>query len=133
MCFAQTNFPGETGVLNGGQGRRAGTTVVPTDGNDVRACFGNARSDDADSGTGYELNANARTGIDGAKVVDQLREVFDAVNVVVRGRRNQRRAGRGAADPPNVLAHFLRGPLAALPGLGALRPLCLNFRGVYQI
>src|SRR5216684_1971855 len=82
MCFAQTNFPGETGVLNGGQGRRAGTTVVPTDGNDVRACFGNARSDDADSGTGYELNANARTGIDGAKVVDQLREVFDAVNVV---------------------------------------------------
>src|SRR5260370_38202755 len=113
MCFAQTNFPGETGVLNGGQGRRAGTTVVPTDGNDVRACFGNARSDDADSGTGYELNANARTGIAGARVVDQLREVFDAVNVVARGRRNQRRAGRGVAETADGLSAFLAGQMAA--------------------
>src|SRR6266849_9219145 len=86
MCFAQPNFPGKTGVLDGGQWRRAGTAIVPADSDDVRARFGYARGNDADSGAGNEFYADARAGIHGAQVVDQLREVFDAVNVVMRRR-----------------------------------------------
>src|SRR5260370_35719455 len=133
MCFAQTNFPRKTGVLDGGQGRGAGSTVVPADGDDVGARFGNARGNDADSGTGYKLYPDAGARIDSAKVVDQLGEVFDAVNVVVRGGRNQRRTGRGVADARDVFADFLRGELAAFTGLRALGHFDFKFLGVDEI
>src|SRR5258708_33408811 len=103
MCFSQTNFPRKTGVFDGGQGRGAGSAVVPADGDDVCARFGNARGDDADSGTGYKLYADARARVHGAKVVDQLSEVLDAVNVVVGGRREHRPAGRGVTAVPRRL------------------------------
>src|SRR5260370_21523993 len=99
MCFAQPNFPGKTGVLDGGQWRRAGTAIVPADGDDVRARFSYARGDDADSGAGNELYADTRARIHGAQVVDELREVFDAVNVVMRRSRDHRCARRGVPDP----------------------------------
>src|SRR5204863_489594 len=76
MRFAQANFPGKTGVLDGGQRRRAGSAVVAADGDDVRARFGHARGNDADAGAGNEFYADARARIHGAQVVDQLREVF---------------------------------------------------------
>src|SRR5216684_9169349 len=133
MSFAQPNFPGKTGVLDGGQWRRAGTTVVPADGDDVRACLGNARGNDAYTRAGNQFYADARARIHGAQVVDQLREVFDAVNVVMRRRRNQRSARRGVPDARDVFADFLGGQLAALTGLRALRHLDFEFFGVDKI
>src|SRR5258708_2226928 len=133
MCFAQSDFPGKTGVLDGGQWRRAGTTVVPADGDDVRARFGNAGGDDSDSGAGSQFYADAGTRIHGAQVVDQLREILDAVNVVMRRRRNQRRAWRGVPDARDVFADFLGGQLAALTGLRALGHLDFEFFGVDEI
>src|SRR6267378_3873345 len=133
MCFAQPDFPGKTGVLDGGQWRRTGTAVVPADGDNVRARLGYARGNDADSGTGNEFYADARARIDGAQVVYQLREVFDAVNVVMWRRRNQRGARRGVPDARDVFADFLGGQLAALTGLRALRHLDFKFFGVDEI
>src|SRR6266436_2302655 len=133
MCFAQTTFPTKTCVIDGGQMRRAGTTVVPADGDDVGTRFGNARGDDADASGGNQFYPDAGARIDGAEVVDQLGEVLDAVNVVVRRRRNQRRAGSGVADARNVLADFLRRQLAAFAGLRALRHFDFKFLGVDEI
>src|SRR5439155_15834950 len=112
-CFAQSNFPGKAGVLNGSERRRTGASVVTADGDDVGACFGNTGSDDAYACAGNEFYADAGAGIDGAEVVDQLSEVFDAVNVVMRRRRNERRAGSGVADARDIFADFLGGKLAA--------------------
>src|SRR5260370_20433486 len=117
MSFATPNFPRKTGVFDGGTGRGAASAVVPADGDDVRARFGNARSNDADSGTGYKLYADTGARVHGAKVVDQLSEVFDAVNVVVRGRRNQRRAGGGVAGSPGGVGRPAPG------GFGAPAPV----------
>src|SRR5712692_10448440 len=133
MCFAQPNFPGKTGVLDGGQWRRAGTAVVPADGDDVGARFGYARGNDPDSGAGNELYADTRARIHGAQVVDQLREIFDAIDVVMRRRRNKRRAWRGVPDARDVFADLLRGQLAALTGFRALRDLDFEFFGVNEI
>src|SRR5258708_10648088 len=133
MCFAQPNFPGKTGVLDGGQWRRTGPAVVPADGDNVRARLGYARGNDADSGTGNEFYADAGARIHGAQVVDQLREVFDAVNVVMRRRRNQRGGRRGVPDARDVFADFLGGQLAAFTGLRALRHLDFEFFGVDEI
>src|SRR5260370_33356283 len=75
-----------------------------------------------------------RARIHGAQVMDQLREVFDAVNVVVRRRRNERSAWRGVADARDVFAAFFGGQLAAPPGLGALGPFVFAcFRGAETI
>src|SRR5439155_4501138 len=98
MGFAQTDFPGQSGVFDGRERRRAGTPVVAADGNDVRTSFGDAGGDDADTGARNEFYADARARVNGAEIVDELREIFDAVNVVVRRRRNQRSAGCGVAD-----------------------------------
>src|SRR5262249_62005467 len=102
MGFAQTDFPGQSRVLDGSERRRASAAVVAADGDDVRAGFGNSSRDDADTGARYELYADTSAWIDGAKIMDELREVFDAVNVVMRRRRNKRRAGRGVANARGV-------------------------------
>jgi len=78
------------------------TAVVPADGYDIRSGLGNARSDHTDAGAGDELDADARLRIDSAQIVNELREVFDAVNVVVRRRRNQRECRRGVANARDI-------------------------------
>ena len=66
-------------------------------------------------------------------VVDQLRQVLDRVDVVVRRRRDEPDAGRrvpGATDPR---VHLVAGQLTALAGLGALGELDLDVVGVGQV
>src|SRR6267142_1528372 len=107
--FAQTDFPGKPGVLDGSERRGAGATIVAADGDDVRASFGDARGDDPDARAGNQLHADASARIHGAQVVDQLREVFDAVDIVMRRRRNQRSTGRRMPNARDVFADLPRG------------------------
>ena len=90
---------------------------------DVGVGLCDAARDDADAGLGDELDAHARVGVDLVQVVDELREVFDRVDVVVRRRRDERHARLGAPQVGDVRRHLLAGQLAALAGLGALRDL----------
>src|SRR5260221_539441 len=106
---------------------------MPADGYDIRAGFGNARGDHTDAGAGDELDADACTWIDSAQIVNELREVFDAVNVVVRRRRNQRSAGRRVANARDVFGDFARGKLPAFAGLGALRHFDFELFGADEI
>ena len=133
MCFAQTNFPGQSRVLDGSQRRGAGSAVVPADGDYVRAGFCDSCRDDADACAGNQLHADTRPGIDGAQIVNQLRQVFNAVNIVMRRRRNQWRAGRGMANPRDVRGNFTRGKLAAFSGFRALGHFDFEFLGVNEI
>ena len=68
-----------------------------------------------------------------AQVVDQLLEVLDRVDVVVRRRRDQADAGRRVAQPGDVVVDLVTGQLAALAGLGALRHLDLQLVGVDEV
>ena len=68
-----------------------------------------------------------------AQVVDELLEVLDRVDVVVRRRRDQADARRGVADPGDVLVDLVAGQLAALARLGALGHLDLQLVGVDQV
>src|SRR5260370_12092022 len=133
MSFAQPNFPRKTGVLDGGQRRRTGTTVVAADGDDVRARFANAGGNNADARAGNEFYTDAGARIHGAQVVDQLREIFDAVNVVMRRRRNQRRARGSMPNAGDVFADFLRGQLAALTRFRALSHFDFEFFRVDEV
>jgi hypothetical protein len=65
--------------------------------------------------------------------VDQLRQILDRVDVVVRRRRDQAHAGHRVAQLADVLGHLVAGQLAALAGLGALRHLDLDLVGADQV
>ncbi len=131
--FAETDFPRQARVFDGRERRRAGTTVVAADGDDVGSSFGNTCGDDSHACAAHELHADARAGIDGAQVMDKLCQVFDAVNIVMRRRRNERGAGRRVADARDVFGDFARRELAAFAGLGALRHFDFELFGMNQI
>src|SRR5215470_130787 len=133
MGFAQTDFPGQCRVFDGSERGRAGAAVVAANGDDVCTGLSNPGCDDADACAGHELYADASTRIDRAEIMDELREVFDAVNVVMRRRRNQRRAGRGMANARHVWSDFSRGELAAFARLGTLGHLDFKFLRVHKV
>ena len=81
--------------------------------------------------TSLTLMLGARVGV--LQVVDQLRQVFDRIDVVVRRRRDEADARHRVAQQADVLAHLAAGQLAALAGLGALRHLDLDLVGRDQV
>ena len=80
-----------------------------------------------------ELDGNARFGIGVLEIVDQLREIFDGVDVVVRRRRDQADARDGVAHPGDDFVDFVAGKLAAFAGLGALGHFDLQIVGIDQV
>ena len=65
----------------------------------IRARFRNACRNRADTDFGNELDRDRAIRIDVLQIVDELREVFDGINIVMRRRRNQ-------SDTRRRVAHF---------------------------
>src|SRR6185295_17677029 len=78
-------------------------------------------------------HADARRRVRVLQVVDQLREILDRVDVVVRRRADQADAGRRVPNARDVVVDLLAGQLAALAGLGSLRHLDLQLVRVRDI
>ena len=109
-----------------GQRRRAGAAVVARDQHDVGVRLRDAGGDRADAGDRDELHVNARLRVRVLQVVDELRQVLDRIDVVVRRRRDQADAGRRVAHLRDPRIDLVAGQLTAFAGLGALRHLDLQ-------
>ena len=133
LGFGEAQLPGQTGVLDGAERRSAGAAGVAGDQHDIRMSLGNAGCDGSDADLRDQLHGDARPGIGVLQVIDQLREIFDRVNVVVRRRGDEAHAGNGVAHPGDDLIDLVAGELAALAGLGALGHLDLEFVGVDEV
>ena len=98
LRLGQAELPGHAGVPDRRGRRGAGAAVVAGDHDVVGAGLGDAGGDGADARVRDELDADLGRRVDAAQVVDQLRQVLDRVDVVVRRRRDQarRRASSGA-------------------------------------
>ena len=92
-----------------------------------------AGGDRADADLGDELHRDARCRVGAAQVVDQLLEVLDRVDVVVRRRRDQPDTRRRQPDAGDVAVDLVARQLAALARLRALSHLDLQLVGVRQI
>ena len=97
--LGQADLPGGAGVLDGGQRAGAGAAVVAGDGHMVGMGLGDPRGDGADADLGDQLDRDARLGVDVLQVMDELRQVLDGVDVVVRRRRDQADARRWSGAP----------------------------------
>ena len=95
--------------------------------------LGDAGGDGADADFRDELHVDAGARVGVLQVVDQLGEVLDRVDVMVRGRGNEAHAGSRVADLGDPWIDLGAGEFAAFAGLGALRDLDLDFVGVDEV
>ena len=130
---ARPSSHGNAGVLDGTERRSAGAAGIAGDQHHVGMRLGHARGHRADAHLGHQLHRNARPRVDVLQVVDELRQVLDGIDIVVRRRRNQAHAGNRVAHARDDLVHLVAGKLAAFAGLGALRHLDLQLVGVHQV
>ena len=133
LRLGEAELPGGAGVLEGVQRARAGAAVVPGDQHDVGVGLGHARRDRAHPEAGDQLDVDARGGVRGLRVVDQLGEVLDRVDVVVRRRGDEPDARGRVAGPRDPGVDLLGRELTSLAGLRPLRHLDLDVAGEGQV
>ena len=76
----------------------AGAAGVAGDDDEVCVGLGDAGGDGAYSAAGDELDADSGAGIDALEIVDELGQIFDGVDIVMRRRGDERDAGLGVAQ-----------------------------------
>ena len=133
LRLGEAELPRRAGVLDRRDGARARAAVVAGDEDDVGVRLRDARGDGAHARLAHELHADARARIDVLQIEDELREVLDRIDVVVRRRRDERHALRRVADARDDGVDLVAGELAALAGLRALRHLDLDLVGVDEV
>ncbi len=133
LGFGQANFPRTAAMFDGRPRRSAGAAVVAGNHHVVGFALGHASSNGADADFRHQLDADAGVWRDVFQVVDQLRQVFNRINIVVRRRRDQADTGHAVAQFADVVADLATGQLAAFAGLGALGHLDLDLVGAAQI
>ena len=126
-------FPGHAGVLDRRQRRCPRAPGVSGDHQVVGPRLDDPRGHGADTDLRAQLHADARRGIAVLQIVDELRDVLDGVDVMVRRRADEPHAGRRVADPGDVVVDLAARQFAALPRLRALDDLDLQLVGVGQV
>ena len=133
LGLGEAELPRSAGVLERRQRAGAGATVVAGDQHDVCFRLADSGRNGADTHFGDELDVHARRRVGVLEVVDELLEVLDRVDVVVRRRADQPDARRRVPRLGDPRVHLVAGQLAALAGLGALGHLDLQVVGVRQV
>src|SRR5207249_3879999 len=128
LRLREPELPGNARVLDGRQWGRTRPTRVARDRDEVRVRLGDADRDRPHARFGDELHRDRRARIDVLQVVDQLREVFDGIDVVMWRRRDERDAGNRVPRARDDLVDFVAGQLPAFARLGALGDLDLELR-----
>ena len=102
LGLGEAELPRPAGVLQRRQRAGAGAAVVAGDQHDVGLGLAHAGGDGAHADLGDELDVHARRRVGVLQVVDELLEILDRVDVVVRRRADQpdaRRRVPGLGDP----------------------------------
>ena len=133
LRLGQSQLPRNARVPDRAQRRCARAAAVAADQHHVGVRLGNAGGHRSHAHLGDQLHADARLRIHVLQVVDQLRQIFNRINIVVRRRRNQRHPRRRVPQLGDHLVHLVTRQLSALAGLGALRHLDLQLVGVHQV
>jgi hypothetical protein len=92
--------------------------------------LGDAGGDGADADLGHQLDADARVMVGVLQVVDQLGQVLDRIDVVVRRRRDQADARRGVRDLGDPGIDLLPGNWPPSPGLAPWAILICSSRAL---
>jgi hypothetical protein len=133
LRFGEPEFPWIAGVLDAGERRSAGAARMARDDDVVRIGFGDPGGDGSDSATGDELDSDGSAWVGTLEIPDELSEIFNGIDVMVRRGRNQLHPGLGMTQACDEFRNFVTGKLAAFAGLCALGNLDLQFLGVGEV
>ena len=131
--LGEAELPRRARVLDGGQGARARAAVIARDRDQVGVGLGDSGGDRAHPGLGDQLHRHQRLRIDLLQVEDELRQVLDRVDVVVRRRGDQADARPRKAQAGDHVVDLVPRELAALARLRSLGDLDLQHLGVDQV
>src|SRR5205823_7087284 len=119
--------------FDAGERRRAGATGITADQDVIGLRLCNTRGDGADADFADELHAHTTLWVHALEIVNELRQIFNRVNVMMRRRGDQTDARRAVADLADVFVHLVPRELPAFAGLGALGHLDLQLVAVHEI
>ena len=91
LRLGQADLPRRAGMRQRGQRRRAGAALEAGDRHVIRARLRHAGGDRADADLGHQLHRNPRLRIGVLQIGDELRQILDRIDVVMRRRRDQAR------------------------------------------
>ena len=114
LRFGQTDFPRRAGMLDRVSGEAPVPPSWPAIVTTIGVRLGNAGGDGADADLGHQLHADARLRVGVLQVVDELRQIFDRIDVVMRRRRDQPHARRRVAHARDPLVDLVAGQAARL-------------------
>ena len=120
-------------MLDRRQRRGAGAAFEARDRHVVGARLGDAGGNGADADFRHELHRNRARRVGVLQVEDELRQIFDRIDVVMRRRRDEADARRRMPHLGDRRVDLVAGQLSALAGLGTLRHLDLDHVGVDEI
>ena len=86
MRFGQTKLPRKTSIVNGTARGRAGSAVIAGNEHRLRACLGNTCGNGTNARLGDELDGNISVFVGAFQIVDQLCQILDRVDIMVRRR-----------------------------------------------
>jgi hypothetical protein len=125
LRLGESELPRRARVLQRRQRTGARPTVVTTDQHHVGLRLADPSGDGADTDLGNQLHVDASGRICVLEVVDELLEVLDRVDVVVRRRADEAHSGGRMASRGNPRIYLVTRELSALARLGALGHLDL--------
>ena len=133
--FGHAELPRQAGVLDARQRRRAGAAGIAGDQDVVRVRLRHAGGDRADADFGHELDADPRGRVRVLQVVDQLRQILDRIDVVVRRRADQADTRRRVPNPAMFSSTLRPGSSPPSPGLAPCEILICSSSALarYQI
>ncbi len=120
-------------MLDRGERGSAGAAFEAGDGHMVRHRLGHAGRDRPDADLGDELHRDVALGVDVLEIEDELLQVLDRIDVVMRRRRNQPDARRRVPNLGDRGIDFMARELATLAGLRSLRHLDLHHVGIDEV
>ena len=123
MGFGQSQFPGESCVMDAGTRRGARAAITARDQNDLGAGFGHASRDGTHTGLTDQLHTDAGVSIGVLQVIDEFRQILDRIDIVMRRWRDQAHPGGrmpGLRDPGIDLISRELSAFARLRTLGHL-------------
>ncbi len=133
LRLGQAELPRRARMLLRRQRGRAGAAVVAGDQHHVGVRFRYTRGNRADAVLADQLHVHARLRVGVLQVVDQLRQILDRVDVVVRRRRDQADARCRVPHLGHPRVHLVARKLPTLTGFRTLGHLDLDVGAVGQV
>ena len=133
MRLGQAHFPRHAGIFDRCPRAGPGPAVMPRNQDHIGLGLDHTRRNGADAGRGHQFHRHLGARVDLLEIIDQLRQVFDRIDVMMRRRADQADPRRRMAQPRNQSRHLHPRQLAAFTGLGPLGDLDLQFLTGVQV